>query len=438
MAGRGSAWSRRLSRRAVIRAAGAGVAASALWTWSCGGKKAGETPQPGGTGTPSGKPVKLGYLTSLSGAATPYTEPERTAVLLAVEEINNKGGILGGRVELVVRDDKGVADEGQRQARDLIENQNVFLLFGVINSAVALAVSQYAREAQVPFVDTIAQSAALTEEKGHKYVFRTATTHTGIASRSVAKLAAEQKDWKRWYMIGPDYEYGHRLVEDFWSYLKKKRTDVQRIGEQWPKFGAGEFSAQINAILGAKPDAVYSSLWGGDQVAFVKQAKGFNYFQQVHHSGWAQVDLDVAAAIGADYPKGVLTGTNWAYYIVKNPQTDAFITAYRGRTNGLPTSGAGLGYTAVYLIKAALEKAGALDREKFITGMEDLKYDSIYGAINIRKCDHQAYGPVFVGFSDQVPGEQFSGIPKPTVLTPSSFPDMALPCSEIDQLRKKA
>ncbi|MER3420034.1 MAG: hypothetical protein C4290_05705 [Chloroflexota bacterium] len=443
MRSRGNSFGRRWNRRTVLRV---GVPAAAAFLWACGGagEKAAQQASPG-TGqqtgaAPSGKPIKLGYISSLSGTATAYTTPELEAIKIAIEEINSKGGVLGRPLQIVARDDKGRADDARREARDLVEREGVFLLMGVINSAVALAVSEYAKEAEIPFIDTIAQTAALTEEKGHQWVARTSTTHTGIAGRALAKVFSEKlpANLKRWYVIGPDYEYGHRVVDDFWAMFKRLRPDAERVGEQWPPLGAGEYSGQINAILAAKPDAVYSSLWGNDLIAFIKQAKGFRYFDQVQHTGWAQADPDVTVPLGDDYPKGVWTGTSWGFWLVKNPETEALIKTYRDRTgSGFPYAGTGLGYTAVYIIKAALEKAGAVDKNKFMAALKDLKYQAIYGTITIRGCDLQAYGPVFVGAVEKVPGQNFYGIVDPVIVTPENFPDLALPCQAIEELRKK-
>jgi branched-chain amino acid transport system substrate-binding protein len=419
---------RRYSRRRFLQATGVGAAAAALgsWTAACGNDDDGN-----GEG-----PIRLGYLTSLSGAATPYTIPERDAIRLAVDEINENGGILGREVSLVERDDEATADGGTRQARDLIENQNVFLIFGVINSAIALAVSEVARETQVPFVDTIAQTAALTEEQGHRYVFRTATTHTGVAGRAMAIEAAVHEDWRRWYMIGPDYEYGHRVVEDFWEHFQQLRPDAERLGNQWPRFGLGEYSAQITAIMADRPDAVFTSLWGEDLISFIRQARGFGYFDDIQHTGWANVDPDVSVALGEDYPTGVFTGSNLSLQaLADEPEMARFIEAYRERTSSLPTNGSGLGYTSMYLIKQALERAGELDREAFIDAFEGLSYESIYGNITMRACDHQAYGPVFVGWAEPVPDEPYYGLVNPTILTPDEYPELAQPCERIEELR---
>jgi branched-chain amino acid transport system substrate-binding protein len=400
----------------------------------CEAEKAPTTPT---TPTPvRGPRVKLGYISTLSGVAAPVTQPELQAIQFAVEEINSAGGVLGRPIELIARDDKGRPEEATRLARELVEAEGVFLLMGVISSGVALAVSEYAKSARVPFIDTIAQTAALTEEKGHRYVFRVIPTHTGIAGRGVAEVAAKQP-WRRWYFIGPDYEYGHRMVEDFRDHLKKLRPDVEFLGELWPKFGKGEYSAEIGAILAARPEAVFTSLWGTDWIAFVKQAKGFGYFDKVQQVSWAGAEPDVSIPLGADFPPRILTGSSYLYYAIKTPENEEFVRKFINRTGQPPLSGAAYGYVSVQVIKAAVEKAGAWDREKFIDALEGIRVKTIIGDVEVRKCDHQLYGPFLVGFTGPVPGTTFHGIVSDVTIWSLSdvLAKLALPCEEVQRKR---
>ncbi|WP_395715131.1 ABC transporter substrate-binding protein [Reyranella sp.] len=173
------------------------------------------------------KPIKIGLLYSLSGMAAVYTKGTVIGHQIAAEEINAAGGLLGGRkIEYVIRDDKlkpGIAVE---EFRRMVTRDQTDFVMGVISSGVALAVSEVAKEMKVLFVDTIAQTAALTEEQGHDYVVRL-NTNTGVMGRTAALAAANGK-WKTYYFIGPDYEYGHRMNADFWDYLKAKRSDVTK------------------------------------------------------------------------------------------------------------------------------------------------------------------------------------------------------------------
>src|SRR6266446_9337998 len=148
-------------------------------------------------------PIKIGLLYSLSGMAAVVTEGTVYAHEIAAEEINAKGGLLGGRkIEYVTRDDKLKPGEAVKEFRRMVTRDKVDFVMGVISSGVALAVSEVAKEMKVLFVDTIAQTATLTEEQGHPYVVRTNTNSTVIGR--TAALAAAKGPWKTYYFIGPD------------------------------------------------------------------------------------------------------------------------------------------------------------------------------------------------------------------------------------------
>ena len=133
--------------------------------------------------------IKIGVIYGLGGASAPYTKPAITGHEIAVDEINAKGGLLGRKLQLVIRDDQSKPDVGVREARELIVKEKVDFLMGVIHSGVALGISEVAKEYKKIYLNTIAKTAALTEEKGHRYVFRSAS-NTVIEGRAAAILMA--------------------------------------------------------------------------------------------------------------------------------------------------------------------------------------------------------------------------------------------------------
>ena len=154
------------------------------------------------------KPIKIGLLYSLSGLAAVYTKGTVIGHQIAAEEINANGGLLGGRkIEYVIRDDKLKPGNAVEEFRRMVTRDKVDFVMGVISSGVALAVSEVAKEMKVLFVDTIAQTAALTEEQGHEYVVR--TQHQQRHHRPHRGAGGGKGPWKTYYFIGPDYEWGH-------------------------------------------------------------------------------------------------------------------------------------------------------------------------------------------------------------------------------------
>ena len=345
-------------------------------------------------------PIKIGPLYSLSGLAAVYTKGTVVGHQIAAEEINASGGLLGGRkIEYVIRDDKlkpGIAVE---EFRRMVTRDQVDFVMGVISSGVALAVSEVAKETKVLFVDSIAQTAALTEEQGHDYVVRL-NTNSVVLGRTAA-LAAAKEPLKSYYFIGPDYEWGHRVNADFWEFLQKKKPDVTKLGDLWPKLGERDFSAHITAMLNAKPDAVFSSIWGGDLIAFIKQANAYGFFQKVRFISTGAGDLDIMEPLGAEMPDGIMATFLYAfdYLPVKQEQNEKFIAAFKERTGELPKSGDIIGYVSTYIMAEAIKKAGSTDSMAIGNALRGSKYETLLGDITVRDFDGQATFPYNIGFT---------------------------------------
>jgi branched-chain amino acid transport system substrate-binding protein len=333
-------------------------------------------------------PIKIGVLYGLGGPAAPYTKPAVMGHEMAVEEINARGGVLGRKLQLVVRDDQSKPDVGVREARDLILKEKVDFLTGIIHSGVALAVSEVAKEYKTVLLVSIAKTAALTEEKGHRYVFRS-TSNTLIEGRAAAILMA-QKPFKRYAVMGPDYEYGHRIGDDFVAHMKKLKPDVQIVTEAWPKFGERDFTPHINAVIQAKPEMVFSSIWGGDHIAFVKQAKPFGFFEKVQYMAISQGDLDVLGPLGAESPEGMWVSSNYNFYYPDTPASREFAAKARTKVGDYPPSGVSYSYVSTHFLAEAMKKARTTDTEKVIDALEGLTIDTPMGPITMRAADHQA------------------------------------------------
>jgi branched-chain amino acid transport system substrate-binding protein len=270
---------------------------------------------------------------------------------------------------------------------------------------VALAVSEVAKEHKTLLLVSIAKTAALTEDKWHRYVFR-ATSNTLIEGRAAAILLAQQP-FKRYAIAGPDYEYGHRMTEDFVAHLKKLKPDVQVVAEVWPKLGERDFTPHINALLQAKPEMVFSAIWGGDHIAFVKQAKPYGFFAKTQYLAIGQGDLDVVVPLGAEAPEGMWVSSNYTFYYPDAPANRDFVAKYKARTGDLPPSGAAFGYTATHFLAAAIRKAKSAETEKVVEALEGLTMETVHGPLTIRGYDHQSNKGQFFGRLKKVPEHPF-------------------------------
>src|SRR5437867_322201 len=262
------------------------------------------------------RPIKIGFPMILSGPGALFGEPALKGALMFVEEINAKGGVLGRKLDLVARDTKGNADEAVRVSRELILKENVDFLVGTLTSAEGPAVSVVAKENKTVFIAPIPKTDQLTApDKLHPYVFRTAA-NTTMEGRSAAEIVAK---WPvtRVATISPDYAYGQDVTKSFVEYLKKIKPSVQIVDQEWPKLGEQDYNPFINAQMAKKPEAHYSSIWGGFFVTYSKQAKAGGRFYAFKYNfigvGEAATP-ETTKSMGADYPVGIWGNSYDAFY----------------------------------------------------------------------------------------------------------------------------
>jgi len=255
-------------------------------------------------------PIKIGEINSFSGIGAPFTGPYRAAVEMAVDEVNAKGGVLGRKVEVAFRDDKGQPAEAVKHAQELVASEKVALISGTFLSNVGLAVSDWAKQNKTLFVAAEPLTEAITWSKGHDYVFRV-RPNTYQQGRMLAERAGRTK-YARWATIGPNYEYGKRAWETFRDRLKELKPDVQVVGEQWPTLGKIDASAEVGAVLAKNPDALYVSLFGSDWLAFVREAQKRGLFQKMFVVGILLGEPEYIDPLKLEAPEGMLvTGYPW-------------------------------------------------------------------------------------------------------------------------------
>jgi branched-chain amino acid transport system substrate-binding protein len=349
-------------------------------------------------------PIKIGDINSYSGTGAAFTAPYRAAVEMALDEVNQKGGVLGRKVEVVFRDDKLRPDEGIKHAQELVLQEKVDFLMGTFSSAVGLAVSDFALKQKVLFLAAEPLTDALTWQKGHHYVFRV-RPNTWEQGRILAERAAKLPHVK-WANIGPDYEYGHKAWEGFWNRLKEIKPGVMEVSSSFPKLGAGQYVDQINKLVASAPEAVFTSLFGGDWIAFVKQATPFGLFGSDTRKfvvGMLLGEPEYIDPLGKDAPEGMLV-TGYPWYAIDTPVHKAFVERY-GKFVGqkypslakYPYQGSLVGYVTAMAMVEAIRKAGTTDTENVIKALEGLRLETPIGAIAFRPSDHQSTMGAWVG-----------------------------------------
>ena len=341
--------------------------------------------------------IKLGGIFPLSGRAEALGRENKLGAEMAVEEINAKGGVLGKKFELLSADDEGKPAKAVEIAKRNIQKDGVNFLFGVIPSSSALAVAEVAKQEKIVTMITIGSTDGVTKEKWNRYTFRSGMCNSQEANSLALYTAKKYPKLLKFYNIGPDYEYGRTMWTLFQAKTKELNPKAQFTGEQWPKLFIPDYSAYINAILQAKPDAVFCSLWGGDLVAFIKQAKPFGLFDKMKWIIATGADVSATRALMGEMPKGIIADQRYYFHWPNSKKNKDFVKAYFAKHKEYPSAWAAQGYDGVYFLAEAVKKAGSTDAEKVIAALEGLTIDAPRGKATLRKEDHQLYADYLIG-----------------------------------------
>jgi branched-chain amino acid transport system substrate-binding protein len=378
-------------------------------------------------GAEAQKPIKVGFPMIMSGPGALFGEPASKGAQMFVDELNAKGGVLGRKLELLVRDTKGNADEAVRVSRELILKENVDFLVGTLTSAEGPAVSVVAKENKIVFIAPIPKTDQLTaKDKLHPYVFRVAA-NTTMEGRSAAEIVAKWPVTKI-ATISPDYAYGQDVTKSFVEHMKKIKPSVQIVDQQWPKLGEADYTPFINAQMAKKPDAVFSSLWGGHFVTFAKQAKPLGYFDAVKYNfiGVGEAGSpESTKSMGKDYPVGIWGNSYDAFYWETATPAHRDYTARLAKylKDEYPSSWAVQGYMGLQFLTEAIRKANSTDSDKVAKVLLGLEVDTPVGKVKIRESDHQANRGQLYGKTVMDPKFPFAIMKPVEYVDPTKFMD---------------
>ncbi len=342
----------------------------------------------------SKEPIKIGSICDFAGPCYMYCETGLKGLEIAVSEINAKGGILGRKVDIIVRDTEMKVDVAVRELKDLILREKVNFLIGPCSSGTGLAMQVVHSEYKTLRLSAIANTEAMTVDKFSPYFVQVVPNTYMEATANTRYLHKKVPAAKKFCTIAPDYEFGRREEQAFADEIKRLVPDAEILYQAWPKPGEKDFTAFITAIMGKKPDAVHSSLFGGDLVAFTKQAAPYGFFKTPFI---ALYDLPVLAALGADAPEGTFGFGRGCFFMDPNPKMMAFVETFRKARGTYPDAWAVQNYDAMYLLKAAIEKAKTVETDAVVKAMEGLSIDSLRGKFTIRPLDHMGTVPCYQG-----------------------------------------
>ncbi|MCX6017754.1 MAG: urea ABC transporter substrate-binding protein [Chloroflexi bacterium] len=301
--------------------------------------------------------IKVGVLHSLSGTMSISEVSVKDSTLLAIEEINAAGGVLGKKLVPTIEDGASDWPTFAEKSKKLIQQDQVAVVFGCWTSASRKAVKPVFEQLNGLLFYPV-QYEGLEQSPN---IFYTGAEPSQQIVPGVDYLLEQGK--KKIYLLGSDYVFPRTANKIIKLQLAAKGGEL--AGEEYVQLGGTEFSTIISKIKEAKPDAIFNTLNGDSNVAFFKQFKDAGFTADSLITMSVSVAEEEVRGIGADYLTGHLTAWNY-YQTTKTPANEKFVAAYKAKygKERVTADPIEAGYFGVYLWKAAVEKAGSTDIAK--------------------------------------------------------------------------
>jgi len=345
------------------------------------------------------RPVQLGFVYILSGAFASYGENARQGALMAVDEINRRGGIDGRLVITWFENSRSRPDIAAQAIRKLVRARQVDCLIGIDSSTVAQHMAPVAADLKTPLIITNAATPEVTGSLCNRYVFRV-SANLPQTIKAAAILAADSRPGT-WSTVGKKHTYS---IES-WNYFKKYLQDLNPGIKTLPAETAvlipsrtKDFTPYLKTVLSQRADGILVTLWGGYLRRFITQATAMGLFtgnRQVLFTMGAA--MDTLSGLGDNLPENLWVGAPYWFLANQSDLNKQFVANFRTRFKTFPSHQAHGAYGAVYAFKAAAEKAGSTEKEALVAALEGLTVELPGGRTTFRREDHQAVADLWWG-----------------------------------------
>lgn len=315
-------------------------------------------------------PVKVGFVSTLSGPPAALGVHMRDGFLLAVKEL---GGKLGGQpTEVIVVDDELKPDVAVNKVKALMERDKVDIIAGTVFSNVLMAIQKPVLANETFLISANAGPSPLAGKGCSPFFFSASYQNDQV--HSVMGQYAQDKGFKRVILVTPNYQAGKDAMAGF-----KRNFKGEVVEEIFTQLGQLDFSAELAKIQAAKPDAIFTFMPGGMGVNLVKQYQQAGLAGQIPFLSSFTIDETTLPAT-QDAAVGLLSGAEWAPNL-DTPQNKAFVAAYEKEYGIVPSLYAAQGYDAAMLIDGALKATGGKvsDKEAFRKALASAPFKSVRG-----------------------------------------------------------
>jgi branched-chain amino acid transport system substrate-binding protein len=346
-------------------------------------------------GGSSSNEIVVGEYGSLTGTTATFGQSTHNGIVLALEELNGAGGLLGKKVRVITEDDQSKPEEAKTAATKLVNQDNVVALLGEVASSRSLAAAPVAQQAKVPMISPSSTNAKVTmigkDDPGGSYIFRVCFIDE-FQGLVMAKFAANSLKLKKVAILTDvknDYSVG--LSKVFAEEFAKLGGTI--VGTQSYSEGDSDFRAQLTQLKSLAPEAIYVPGYYTEVGTIARQAKELGLkVPLMGGDGW---DSPKLTEIGGDAINGSYFSNHYSADD-PNPVIQKFVGDYKKKFGVVPDGLAALGYDAAKVLFDAMSRAGSTDGAKVRDALAATKdFPGVTGSITIDK-DRNAVKPAVV------------------------------------------
>lgn len=321
--------------------------------------------------------IKIGEYASLTGGTASFGQSSHKGTEMAIDEINEKGGVLGKKIQLITEDDQSKSGEPAVVVRKLLSRDQVTAVLGEVASSKSLEAAPICQAAKVPMISPASTNEKVTQVGD--YIFRICFIDP-FQGTVMAKFCLNHLGKKRVAIltdVKQDYSVG--LAKYFREYLTANGGTI--VSEQSFSSGDKDFNAQLTAIKGASPEAVFVPAYYTEVGLIALQARELGLdVPLLGGDGWDSPSLTQVGgtAIDGNYFSNHFSNQD------TNPRIQEFVKKFKARYNEVPDAMAALGYDSALILADAIARAGSVDQAKIRDAIAQTKdFEGITGKITI-------------------------------------------------------
>jgi len=336
--------------------------------------------------------IKIGVTEPLSGTFKDIGERYAEGVTYAAKVINESGGLLGKKVEVILIDSELKPDVATRKAQNLILKDGVKFFTGGTGSSVGAAMQQLAERQNVIMISYGMAAASMTGEKCNRNFFRNCA-NTDQQSYALADYIGK-KGYKKIAIIAQDYSFGKEALAAFKKKIAQVNPQAKIVVELYHPAGTKDYAPYASQIIAAQPDIIFTPNWGNDLTLLLKQGRPMGMKQKVF-SYYINDEVTIQA-LGDDSLMIGNMGAEVYALSIPTKKNEEFVSRFHKEKGYYPTWLRGKAYISTMFWAEAVKKAGSADVDAVIKAWEGLTYDGPAGLWTMRACDHQAQMPLWI------------------------------------------